>query len=118
LIKIGNSILGGGDEGVKLARLEERAGGQCHELQEMIDLSKWFDVPKQPPENSSKKIVSPVPPCRAERYLVGTTLKADVVVVYRYSVRNASIGLTRVARRAGTKQDAAATKVSRPDTTR
>ena len=33
-----------------------------------------------------------------------------------YSVRNASIGFTRVARSAGTKQDAAATIVSNPAT--
>ena len=37
---------------------------------------------------------------------------------FPYSVRNATIGLTRVARRAGTKQEIAATKVSRPATTR
>lgn len=35
-----------------------------------------------------------------------------------YSVRSASIGFTRVARRAGTKQEAAATRVRRPATTR
>src|SRR5687768_3619486 len=35
-----------------------------------------------------------------------------------YSVRNATIGFTRVARRAGTKQEIAATRVSRPATTR
>src|SRR5437773_12368351 len=35
-----------------------------------------------------------------------------------YSVRSASIGFTRVARRAGTKQEIAATKVRRPATTR
>lgn len=33
-----------------------------------------------------------------------------------YSVRNATIGLTLVARRAGTKQEAAATAVRRPAT--
>lgn len=65
--KIGNSIFTGGDKDVKLAGLEERAGGQRYELQEMIDWSKWFDVPKPPPK---KKTVSP-----------GTTLKAEVVVV-------------------------------------
>jgi hypothetical protein len=36
----------------------------------------------------------------------------------RYSVRSATIGLTRVARRAGTKQEAAATAVSSPATTK
>ena len=35
-----------------------------------------------------------------------------------YSVRKATIGLTRVARRAGTKQERAATSVRRPATTR
>jgi hypothetical protein len=35
-----------------------------------------------------------------------------------YSVRNATIGFTRVARRAGTKHEIAATKVRRPETTR
>lgn len=35
-----------------------------------------------------------------------------------YSVLSATIGFTRVARRAGTKQERAATRVSRPATTR
>ena len=43
----------------------------------------------------------------------------DIRVGYDvYSVRSATIGFTRVARRAGTKQEIAATKVSRPETTR
>lgn len=36
----------------------------------------------------------------------------------RYSVRSATIGFTRVARRAGTKHDKAATAVSNAETTR
>lgn len=56
MIKIGDSIFAGGDEGVKLARLEERDGGKRYEQEQMIDLSKWFDLPKPPPEDPSKKV--------------------------------------------------------------
>jgi hypothetical protein len=45
-------------------------------------------------------------------------LFSERLAVVDYSVRSATIGLTRVARRAGTKQEIAATKVKRPATTR
>lgn len=56
MIKIGDSIFAGGDEGVKLARLEERDGGERYELEDMIDLSKWFDLPEPPSEDPSEKV--------------------------------------------------------------
>jgi hypothetical protein len=56
MIKIGDSIFAGGDEGVKLARLEERDGGKRYEQEQMIDLSKWFDLPKPPSEDPLKKV--------------------------------------------------------------
>jgi hypothetical protein len=56
MVKIGDSIFAGGDEGVRLARLEERDGGKRYEQEQMIDLSKWFDLPQPPPEDPSKKV--------------------------------------------------------------
>jgi Protein of unknown function (DUF3616) len=56
MIKIGDSIFAGGDEGVKLARLEERDGGKRYEQEQMIDLSRWFDLPKPPSGDPSKKV--------------------------------------------------------------
>lgn len=38
MIKIGDSIFAGSDEGVKLARLEERDGGKRYEQEQMIAL--------------------------------------------------------------------------------
>jgi len=52
----GGSVFAGGDEGVKLARLEERDGGQRFELDTLIDLSRWFDLPKPPPMDPTKKV--------------------------------------------------------------
>ena len=56
LVCAGGSVFAGGDEGVKLARLEERDGGQRFELDTLIDLSKWFDLPKPPPMDPTKKV--------------------------------------------------------------
>lgn len=56
MIKIGDSIFAGGDEGVKLARLEERDDGKRYEQEQMIDLSKWFDLPRPPSDDPSKKV--------------------------------------------------------------
>jgi hypothetical protein len=44
--------------------------------------------------------------------------RRDALQRFPYSVRNATIGLTRVARRAGTKHDSAATNVNTPATAR
>jgi hypothetical protein len=56
MIKVGDSIFAGGDEGVKLARLEERDGGKRYEQEQMIDLSRWFDLPRPPSEDPTKKV--------------------------------------------------------------
>jgi hypothetical protein len=56
MIKIGDSIFAGGDEGVKLARLEERDGGKRYEQEQMIDLSKWFDLPRPPSDDPATKV--------------------------------------------------------------
>ena len=56
LVCAGGSVFAGGDEGVKLARLEERDGGQRFELDTLIDLSRWFDLPKPPPMDPTKKV--------------------------------------------------------------
>ena len=50
------SIFAGGDEGVKMARLEERDDGQRFEMKELINLSKWFDLPRPPPVDPTKKV--------------------------------------------------------------
>ena len=52
----GGSIFAGGDEGVKMARLEEREDGQRFEMKELINLSKWFDLPRPPPADPTKKV--------------------------------------------------------------
>ena len=56
LVCAGGAVFAGGDEGVKIARLEERDGGQRFELDTLIDLSKWFDLPKPPPMDPTKKV--------------------------------------------------------------
>ena len=56
LVCAGGAVFAGGDEGVKMARLEERDGGQRFELDTLIDLSKWFDLPKPPPMDPTKKV--------------------------------------------------------------
>jgi uncharacterized protein DUF3616 len=54
-VRVGDSIFAGADEGVKMARLEARDGGRRFLLQELIDLSKWFDLPI-PPSGSARKV--------------------------------------------------------------
>ena len=39
LVRVGDSLLAGADEGVQMARLEARDGGRRFELQKLIDLS-------------------------------------------------------------------------------
>ena len=56
LVCAGGAVFAGGDEGVKMARLEERDGGQRFELDTLIDLSRWFDLPKPPPMDPTKKV--------------------------------------------------------------
>ena len=60
------------------------------------------------PDDSYGSVVGGKMPNREER--------RDALLSVPYSVRNATIGLTRVARRAGTKHDSAATNVSSPAT--
>jgi hypothetical protein len=55
-VHAGDSIFAGGDEGVVMARLEEREDGQRFELETLIDLSKWFDLPRPPPTDPMKKV--------------------------------------------------------------
>jgi hypothetical protein len=55
MVRLGDSIFAGGDEGVKLARLEERDGGKRFELEKMIDLNRWLDLPK-PTDDPTKKV--------------------------------------------------------------
>ncbi|HYR91233.1 MAG TPA: DUF3616 domain-containing protein [Terriglobia bacterium] len=55
MVRLGDSIFAGGDEGVKFARLEERDGGKRFELEKMIDLNKWLDLPK-PTDDPTKKV--------------------------------------------------------------
>ncbi len=56
MVKLGDSLFAGGDEGVKIVRLEERDGGERYEKTDMLDLSKWFDLPKPPPADPTKKV--------------------------------------------------------------
>jgi hypothetical protein len=56
LVCAGGSVFAGGDEGVKMARLEERDDGRRFGMKELIDLSKWFDLPKPPPMDPTKKV--------------------------------------------------------------
>ncbi|MCU0734984.1 MAG: DUF3616 domain-containing protein [Methylotetracoccus sp.] len=53
-VRVDDSIFAGGDEGVNLARLEERDGGKRFELEKLIELSEWFDLPIPPPADRTK----------------------------------------------------------------
>ena len=55
MIKICYSRFARGDEGVELARLEERDSGEHYEQKQIIDLYKWFDLPKPPHCSSDVK---------------------------------------------------------------
>lgn len=54
LVCVGDSIFAAGDEGVAIARLEQRDGGERFELEKLIDLSAWFDLPIPPTPDRTK----------------------------------------------------------------
>ncbi len=53
-VRVDDSFFAGGDEGVELARLEERDAGKRFELEKLIDLSQWFDLPIPPSADRTK----------------------------------------------------------------
>lgn len=58
LVCVGDSMFAAGDEGVAIARLEQRDGGERFELEKLIDLGAWFDlpIPPNPDQNKVKEL--------------------------------------------------------------